>query len=188
MSDVTKAGATGDSSVRCAFCGGSPVLNRALGAGPGGTGICRDCVVGLTKNFTDTVAGSSGVVDKPLGLAESTADENVLWEGFDIALSRMSLLQGVERQIAFAQESIRTSWKADSADKLPTRVNEDVACVVALLKRHGYHEVSVVVGINTALAARGELGGFYEKPDPSDPRWSARMQFDRDESPSPTSG
>jgi len=61
--------------------------------------------------------------------------------------------------------------EGDLADKPPTRINEDLAYVKALLNRHGYHEVRVVVGIDTELVARGELGAFYAVPDPNDPRW-----------------
>ena len=187
MGEVTNAGATGGSgSVTCHFCGGAPVLDRAAGAGPGGTGVCLDCVVRLTGSFKDFVSESSGVADPPLGPIGSTAGEDDLWEGFDASLSRMSLLHGLETQIASAEESINTSWKGDSADRPPTRINEDVACVVALLRRHGYQEVNVVVGIDTELAARHELGRFYQSPDPSDPRWTARVEFHRGENPRST--
>ena len=73
----------------------------------------------------------------------------------------MGLLHGFEQSIEDAEESIITSWKGDSADKPPTRMNEDLAHVRALLSRHGYREVSVVMGIDTELAAKGQLGSFY---------------------------
>lgn len=179
-------GATGDSSVKCHFCGGSSVLSRAAGAGPGGTGICRDCAVDLAKNFTDSVARSTGIVDGPHGSTESSADEATLWEGFDAAFSRMSLLHGIEDQIESAQESIDLRWYGDSGDKPPTRINEDLALVTTLLYRHGYHEVSIVVGVDTELAAKGELRGFYVRPDPDSARWTAQIKFDRGGSPTPS--
>jgi hypothetical protein len=130
----------------CHFCGGVPVLDQAAGAGPGGTGVCPDCVVRLTASFKDAIFESSGFADQPPGPIGSTADEVELWEGFDASFSRISLLLGLERQVASAEESFSTSWKSDPADRPATRINEDVACVVAFLTRHGYHEVSIVVG------------------------------------------
>lgn len=93
----------------------------------------------------------------------------------------MGLLHGFEQSIEDAEESIITSWKGDSADKPPTRMNEDLAHVRALLSRHGYREVSVVMGIDTELAAKGQLGSFYAHPDPNDPRWTARIEFHRND-------
>jgi hypothetical protein len=112
MGDVTDARATSDGLVRCHFCGGSPVLNRAAGDGPSGTGVCRDCAVKLTKNFTDIVAESTGIDGQPLGSTESTLGETALWGGFDAAFSRMSMRRRFESQIADAEKSIDRSWKA----------------------------------------------------------------------------
>jgi hypothetical protein len=143
--------------------------------------------VRLTKNFTDTVADSTEIVHQPLDSTESSADEPALWEGFDTAFSRMSLLHGIEDQTKDAQDSIDLRWYGDSGDKPPTRINEDVALVRGYLSHHGYHEVSIVVGVDTELAAKGELNGLYARPDPDSPRWTARILFDRGASPSPPS-
>ncbi len=187
MSDTGNIGETTDDPVKCGFCGPSPVLSRAAGAGPNGTGICRDCVVRMTNSMVETMAESTGIVDESLGSAGSTTDEGALWDRFDAAFSRMSLLHGFDRQIENAEESITTSWTGDSADRPATRINGDLAHVRALLSRHGYHEALAVVGIDTALAARGELGSFYAVPDPNDPRWTARIEFRLGETPNVSS-
>jgi hypothetical protein len=169
------------SSVKCHFCGGSPVVSRGRGDGPGGSGVCRDCVVRLTEDFRNTVAESTGIVDETFDSPVPTADEESIYEPFDVAFHRMSLLHGFERSIERAEETIITSWNGDSADKPPTRINEDLAHVRELLSRHGYREVSVVVGIDTELAARRQLGSFYQQPDPNDPHWTARVEFHRND-------
>jgi hypothetical protein len=137
----------------------------------------------LTETFRNTVAESTGIVDETLDSLESTADEEAIYERFDVAFHRMGLLHGCERSIEYAEESIITSWKGDSADKPPTQIDKDLAHVRALLSRHGYREVSVVMGIDTELAAKRQLGSFYQQPDPKDPRWTARVEFERDEGP-----
>lgn len=142
--------------------------------------MCRDCVVRLTRQFNENTAELAGVPDS--GFAESS-DAAVLWERFDTALQRNFFLHGFEVKILEDSESINTSWKADSADRPRTRVDEEVALVKAFLERNGYHEVTVVVGIDTELAATGELGRLYAKPDPDDPHWTARIDFERDGRP-----
>jgi hypothetical protein len=93
------------------------------------------------------------------------------------------LLHGFDPQVERGDERISTSWKCDPADRPSTRLDAEVVLVKAFLERCGYHEVIIVKGIDTDLAARGKLGSFYEKPDPDNPHWTVRIQFVRDGGP-----
>ena len=146
----------------------------------------------LTASFNSMVLESSdgiGVIpDEDPGSAESISDEEVLFKGFDTAFSRMGLVQSISRLAESGRQSISMGWNGDSAVGPDTRIVEDLDQVRALLLRHGYREVHVVMGIDTELVANGKLGRFYERPDPNNPRWTAQIEFERDEGPPSSPG
>lgn len=141
---------------------------------------CRDCLVRLTKHFNDNIVESTGVSG---GGSPESFDVAVLWEHFDAASDTFRLLHGFDVQVERGDERISATWKCDSADRPSTRVDVEVALVKAYLECCGYHKVIIVKGIDTDLAARGKLGGFYEEPDPDGPHWTVQIQFDRDGGP-----
>ena len=163
--------------MKCHHCETSPAFIRPTGHAPASPALCRDCLARLTKHFNDNIVESTGVSD---GESPKSFDVAVLWERFDTATHKFALIHGFDVQVERGDETINTSWKCDSADRPSTRVDVEVALVKACLERCGYHEVIIVKGIDTDLAARGKLGGFYEEPDPDGPQWTVRIQFDRD--------
>jgi hypothetical protein len=93
------------------------------------------------------------------------------------------LVHGFDVFVERGDDTISSSWKCDSANSPSARLDLEVALVKAFLERCDYHQVVVTKGIDTDLATWARLGGFYEKPDPEDPRWIVRIQFDRDGGP-----
>jgi hypothetical protein len=166
--------------MKCYDCGSSPAFIRPTGHAPKSPALCRDCLVRLTKHFNDNVAESTGV---DAGESPEPFDVAVLWNHFDAAGQKFRLLHGFDPQVERGDERISTSWKCDPADRPSTRLDAEVVLVKAFLERCGYHEVIIVKGIDTDLAARGKLGSFYEKPDPDNPHWTVRIQFVRDGGP-----
>jgi hypothetical protein len=129
-----------------------------------------------TARFNENIVESTG-----LSSAESSEALDVasLWQHFDIALQRVGLIHGFDTQIERGDDTINVSWKCDSADNPSIRVDLEVSLVKAYLERSGYHRVTIVKGIDTYLAASGNLGAFHERPDPDDPHWTVFIQFDR---------
>lgn len=80
----------------------------------------------------------------------------------------------------------RPDWQAIRWADITTPATDDIAQLIhPLSSTTGRnflaprdHEVSFVVGVDTELAARCELSSFYAAPDPNDPRWTARIEFD----------
>ncbi len=176
MSVGAESDTTGGASARCRFCGSSPVLSRPSEDASPNAAVCRDCVVRLTKQFDDKIVGLTGLssVESP-----GSFDAAVLWKRFDAAFGRFTLLHGFEVQVENGNESINSSWTCDSATNPPTRLEAELLLVRSFLERHGYREVNIVAGVDSVLAAKGELGNFYAVPDPADPRWTVRIGFDR---------
>jgi hypothetical protein len=171
------AGTTGGHSVTCHSCGGGPVLRRARGVGPGGSGICRNCVVSLTA------LPRGGGDESALSPTADSVDDEVVWERFDTAFASRNLLQGIKNVSESEREETNCGWSDGPADGSPAPMAEDVARILPLLTRHGFHEASVAMGIDLEVAARGQLGSFHQTPDPSQPRRTARVGIQRSASP-----
>jgi hypothetical protein len=165
---------------KCYDCGRSPAFIRPTGRPPASPLVCRDCLVSLAEHLNDNTVESTGI---SIGESPQSLDVAVLWEHYDTARHRHSLIHGFDIFVERGDDTISSSWKCDSASRPSARLDLEVALVKAFLERCGYHQVVVTKGIDTDLAARARLGAFYEKPDPDNPRWTVRIQFDRDGGP-----
>lgn len=159
-------------------------MKRDVGDEESSPDICRDCLRDIPKGMFGKARE-----DFPLPahkeihqVPADVIDENdeVLWNHWDTAFALRGPLYGIKSIIESGSGTEQLSYSLDGgpADEPPTLMNETVARIQALLT-HNHYEVNVTTGIDRDLAASGRLGRFHAACDVDQPRWVARIEFQK---------
>jgi len=147
---------------------------------PGGWGVCRDCMSRLTETFETATAVTLGgsPTSTESGPHPSLSDDEMHAELMN-AWNVNSLIERLAESAEADEEEIETNLDGGDARESSDWVIKQVEIVRSLLVGRGYEEIEVSIGIDTELAKRRQLGSFYRRPDPENPRWVAHILFHR---------